>query len=427
MKKIETSLTPVFSILIIFAVITMFPVVTYGQSEPFVEYKGKVIDAVTGNPLVFAAIQLEGTNIATVTNSEGNFTLKVPQNETTAKNILVSYIGYKNKKIPVEKLKSKKTKIKMNVLSVSLAEVNVFPKNAELLIKAVLNRRNENYMQTPLLMTAFYRETIKKRRTYASLSEAVINIYKHPYKSSAPDHIKLLKARKNVDYNKLDTLVLKLMGGPYNSIILDIMKPPYMIISFKTIDKYNFELSNITKVDDRLIYVISFKQKDWVTEPLFYGSLYIDSESLAVTRATFSLNTDFEKKVTSLFIQKKPAGADVSVINASYMVSYREKDGKWFYSYSQGELVFKINWKKKLFNSIYTAKFEQAVTDWEIADKKSPIKPKDRLKTNIILPDENLGFTDKNFWGSYNVIEPEKPIENAIKKIQRNLKKLKKE
>jgi hypothetical protein len=33
------------------------------------------------------------------------------------------------------------------------------------------------------------------------------------------------------------------------------------------------------------------------------------------------------------------------------------------------------------------------------------------------------GFSDPDFWGEFNVIEPEKSIETAIKKIQKQLEK----
>jgi hypothetical protein len=410
---------------LIFTILLSFIVTTnaVSQKESYLEYSGKVVDKDTGSPLIFATISIEETNIATVTNSEGEFRLKVPIDKTDL-NILVSFIGHMNKIIPISELTKKRNKIRLKVHSVSLAEINVFPKDAELLIRAVINRRRENYMQSASLMTAFYRETIKKRRAYASLSEAVVQIYKQPYRNINSDHIKLLKTRKSADYSKLDTLVLKLMGGPFNTLILDIMKNPNMIISYETIDEYTFTLDNITKIDNRLIYVLSFKQKEWIQEPLFYGKLYIDSESLAITRASFNTNTAFKEQVSRMFIKKKPAGAKVYITNASYMVSYREKDGEWYYGYSRGELTFKIDWSKKLFNTIYTAQFELAVTDWEKAEPKSPIKPKDRMRMNVIMRDKSSGFSDKNFWGAYNVIEPEKPIENAIKKIQKNLDKI---
>ena len=393
------------------------------QSRSYHEYSGKVIDENTGAPLKFAAISIAGTNIATVTNADGEFVLKVPKNKSD-KDLLISYIGYKSKNIPLNELSTKKNKIRLELLSVSLAEINVFPKDAKLLMQAVLTRRRENYMQYPTLMTAFYRETIKKRHTYASLTEAVLQIYKQPYKNMLPDQVKLLKARKKADYSKLDTLVFKLMGGPYNALVLDIMKNPQLIISYESMDYYDFAFDNITRINDKLLYVISFKQKPGINEPFPYGKLYIDSESLAVTKAIFNINTDNKEEVSKLFIKKKPAGAKVYVTNASYMVSYRESDGAWYFGHARGEMTVKVKWDKKFFNTVYTSQFELAVTDWEKVEGKSPIKPKERMKRNIIMRDQDTGFIDKNFWGAYNVIEPEKPIENAIKKIQKNLKKL---
>jgi len=41
------------------------------------------------------------------------------------------------------------------------------------------------------------------------------------------------------------------------------------------------------------------------------------------------------------------------------------------------------------------------------------------------MRDESSGFKDADFWGAYNVIEPEKSIESAIKKIKRKLIRIK--
>ena len=43
-----------------------------------------------------------------------------------------------------------------------------------------------------------------------------------------------------------------------------------------------------------------------------------------------------------------------------------------------------------------------------------------------VITDEAKGFGDDDFWGAYNVIEPEKTIEVAIKKIQKSIKELEK-
>ncbi len=392
------------------------------EEGTYKEIKGKVVDAQSGNDLIFANVTIEGTNIATVTNSEGSFILKVP-NEMLQKNVIVSYIGYEQKSIPLSDLKESKNKIKLEVLTVSLDAITIFPKDPNLLIEAVLNRRKENYIQDENLMTAFYRETIRKRRTYASLSEAVVEIYKQGYSNQKDDAIKLLKGRKSADYNKIDTLLFKLQGGPYSTLMLDIMKSPYMILKYDVLNKYDFEIENITRQDKRLIYVLKFKQQEWVQEPLFYGSLYIDSETMAIVSASYNVNTEDKEAVGKLFIKRKPAGADVYPTKASYMVTYREQDGKWIYSYSRGEISFKVNWNKKLFNTYYHTNIEMAITNWKKTGEKN-FKGAERMKKNIVMSDTELGFADSNFWGAYNVIEPEKSIESAIKKIQKNIEKL---
>lgn len=388
----------------------------------YISVKGVILDEENNEPLVFANVALEGTNIATVTNSEGAFGLKIPK-DNAQQNIQVSYIGYKGKTIALKDLKSNKNKIKLELLTVSLDAINVFPKDANLLIRAVLNRRSENYVQDESLMTAFYRETIKNRRKYASLSEAVVEVYKQGYDNDRYDAVRLLKGRKSADYSKLDTLLFKLQGGPYSTLMLDIMKNPYMILSEDVISDYVFKIANVTRENDRLLYVLEFEQQEWIDEPMFYGKLYIDSEKLAIVSANYMVNTEDKAAVGRMFIKRKPAGAVVYPTEANYLVTYRETNGKWMYAYSRGEITFKVKWKKRLFNSVYHTGIEMAITDWEKTTQKR-FKGSDRMKMNVVMSDAEYGFADKNFWGAYNVIEPEKSINSAIKKIQKNLSKI---
>jgi len=387
----------------------------------YVQFKGSVIDQDSRTPLAFASLTLEGTNIATVSNTEGEFSLKVPKNMKEGK-VTISFLGYKDKSMNLSLFKPEKTKIELEMLLVALNEVKVFPKDPELLIRAVMNKRAENYFSDPTSMTAFYRETIRKRRTYVSLSEAVVEIFKQPYMSAKPDIAQLFKARKSTDYTKLDTLTFKLQGGPYSTLYMDIMKNPEMIFTDDMMGCYEFTLENITKINDRLIYILAFKQRPYVDMPLYFGKLFIDTESLAITSATFNLNVTNKVLTADMFIKKKPVSAKVYPTLASYRIDYREKDGKWYYSYSRGHIIFKIEWNKKLFNTIYESTIEMAVTDWSKTTDK-PVKYNERMKSNIVMSDEISGFSDRSFWGEYNVIEPEKPIESAIKKIQKKLEK----
>lgn len=272
-------------------------------------------------------------------------------------------------------------------------------------------------------MTAFYRETIKKRRTNVSLSEAVVNIYKTPYSSNKTDALELYKARKSTDYSKLDTVALKLQGGPFNTLFVDMVKYPNYIFTPETLGYYDFSFDTSTRVNDQLIYVIDFKQKPEIIDPLYNGKLYIDAENKILTSAIYSLNITDRKLASQMFVRRKPKNAEVWPTEVSYRVDYREKDGKWYYGYSNVLLEFKINWDKRLFNSVYSMSCEMAITDWEKNIENTIPRSKDRMKASIILSDEAIGFADPDFWGEYNIIEPEKSIESAIKKIQRQLRR----
>jgi hypothetical protein len=62
------------------------------QENGFQEFSGEVKDVTSKQPLVFATLTLAGTNVSTITNTEGKFLLKVPSN-TTSKEVIVAFLG----------------------------------------------------------------------------------------------------------------------------------------------------------------------------------------------------------------------------------------------------------------------------------------------------------------------------------------------
>ena len=164
------------------------------QITSFTQYKGEVLDEDTKRPLVFATLTLEGSNVSTVSNTEGEFALKIPTSISEG-NVRVSFLGYKTRILPLAQFTTENNQIFMKVSVLELTEVNLsIPKDARALVQEALKRRGENYFDDPTLMTAFYRETIKRRRKNVSLSEAVVNIYKTPYTSDKKDAMQLYKA-----------------------------------------------------------------------------------------------------------------------------------------------------------------------------------------------------------------------------------------
>ena len=393
----------------------------YAQSgQDYIEFRGKIIDRTSSLPLTYCNVLVTGMNIATVTNAEGEFIIKIPEIKEEV-NLLIRHIGYKNRKISLKELNTMKGVIQMEQAAFQLPQIDVLTQDANVLVRRMFEKVPDNFSLQEVFMTAFYRESIRKGRNYVSLSEAVVDIQKQPYDSYRNDLAKLYKARKQTDYTKLDTLVFKLMGGPYNNLYLDIVKHPDIVFTDEMFRKYYFTFDRIEWMDDRLIYVVNFNHYPTKDEALYSGKFYIDATTMALKTAIFSLNLQNEEKATDMFIRKKPLNAKVTTIQADYRMDYIEKDGKWYYAYSRIELGMKINWKKKLFNSNYYSAIEMAVTDRESGSDNKAIKFRERLRSNVIISETADGFSDPDFWGPLNVIEPDKPIEAAIRKIQRNL------
>ena len=390
------------------------------QSQEFIEVKGIVLNE-DNQKIEQATISLSGTNSSTVTNKEGKFSLKVPT-PISNQQFIVQAIGYTQQLVTLSKKNNKSLKIVLKTNAINLDTTSIVAyKNAQELVKRVFKNRNKNYSGDNTLMTAFYRETIKKGAKNASLAEAIVNIYKQPYSNNRKDQIKILKSRKDTDYSRLDTIALKLQGGPFSTLFIDVMKYPEYIFTQKNLDTYTFKYDNLTEINGENVYVVDFKHPTNSLSPSYQGKLYIEASSLALVKATCSLNLDNTNETTKLFVKRKPANVNVKPRNISYEVHYRQKNGTWIYGYSKADLAFDVRKQRKLFKSTYTLSCEMAITDWETTTTKVSKKSDNIINKYIIMADQNIGFGDAGFWGKYNVIEPEKSIQNAIKKIKRKL------
>ncbi len=403
----------------LFLTVTGTEYVLAQESDNFKEFKGVVMNKRTKKTLEFATLSVSNTNISSVSNLDGQFSLKVPI-DNLGESVRISYLGYQTLTMPLSEFKAEDNQIEMVEAFEKLPDVNIADVDPYVVMKRAMENRGNNSLKEPLIVKAFYRESIKKRRTYASLSEAVVDIYRSPFASEAKDYVTLDRARKSTDYRKIDTLVIKLQGGPYNNIGMDMVRNRDLFFSYDMFDIYNFKFDKMVNMNNKNVFVIDFKQKSSIVEPFYQGKLYIDAETYSLVKTEFSLNLDNMVKAKKFFVKKKPINADVIPLDTKYIIDYREQDGKWHFNYSRIELSFKVKWDKKLFNSIYNISIEMAVTDWKVNEDKKVVRSRERMRRNVILNDQASGFSDPKFWGERNVIEPDKSIDNAIRKIQRN-------
>jgi len=385
-------------------------------------YTGKVLDKETKKPVVFANVILKGTSIGTVTNADGEFLIKAPA-KSDIQVLEVTHIGYETKHVKLPDLEGDDASIMLSSVTVPIEAVTVSYGNpVELLLKAI-NNIPKNYSVEPVMLKAFYRETITQNRNYVGVAEAVLDIYKADYMTTTgSDRPLIYKGRKSQDYKKMDTVIVKLQGGPYVSLMLDIAKHPGEILSSDMMDQYVYTYGGITSVQDRQAIIIKFEPKEFVDMPLYRGSIFLDVDNLAFIGMDFLLD---EKKIAdaaTMFIRKKPASMKVDIESANYLVKYRVYEDTWYLSYVRSELNFRCKWKKKFFSSRFGLMTEMAVTDLD-RENITKYKFKQASRMSDILSEQVSQFEDPDFWGIDNIIKPDESIEAAIAKLSRKMRR----
>jgi hypothetical protein len=385
----------------------------------FISINGLLKDAKTDEKVAYASVTIPGTGIGTVSNSDGEFTLKI-SNDLKAEYFEVSHLSYATAKFMISEAVGKDKTFFLELQPVQLKEIPVVPKDARDIVLRAFKNIPENYSGAPNMMTGFYREYIMQRRDYLSISEAVVDIYKAPYMGIQDDQVKIFKGRKASNVKKADTLAVNLQGGPKVLMLLDIVKNPDLSIAMDNLDNYAFEFGMVVNIDDKQNWVVNFSPAAGSEGPLYFGKLYISQADLAITRAEFSLDLRDQAKAAGAFVKKKPMGLIFSPTSTSYLVTYKEQNGNYYLSYVRVDLKFKCDWKKRVFKNNYSLMSEMAVTSRN-EDHIVKFENQETFKSNMVFAEKVEDFTDVDFWGEHNIIQPEESIENAIKKLSKNL------
>jgi len=392
----------------------------HAQTNSVKEITGRVIDQKTREPLALASVRLSDDQSATVTNREGRFSIKIPV-DNPSQELLISFMGYESARLAIND-QPDPLLISLIPSTTILREVTVsVPQDPGVLVLEMLNnRQNQGSPQKSQFIT-FFREAVRKKSKNLSLAEAIIEIDKQPNSSDKNDVARLIQFRKSTNYKPNDTLAVKLQGGPYNTLFIDIAKYPDIVFDAQAFQAYRFTHAGFTQIDQKLVHIIHFEQKQNVITPLYRGELYITTQGSHLAKAIFEMNVSNQEAAASLFVRKKPARVKLWPTSVNYQVDYSPQGDSWSYQYSKMEMNFTANWKNRLFNTQYQIWAEMAVTDQKTPSLIYSGDRSDLIKPSVVLSESAKGFGRPDFWGEYTVIEPDQSIEQAIERIIRQL------
>ena len=396
------------------------------SAQGFSTLYGKAVDTRTGEPVAFASVRIQDSGLSNVTNADGFFSLKIPEGTPDNTLISIQHLGYQSAQRSVGQFLGSSADrpmvLPMVPVSLTLDPSVIRDIDPLVLLHTVYRHVRDNYPQQHEHLTSFYRELIRKGNKYLVLNEAIVDVDKAPYSNFQKDRAAIYKGRGSQNFQASDSLFVKFQGGISGTLQGDVVKDPFIGTSLELVPEYYLlSVAGSATLDGRDCLILAFHEKPGLEDVFFDGRLYIDSESYAIARIEYDMNVKGrEAKAAMHFVLKKPAGWKIDVEKASYALNFKPFDGRWHFDYSRLDLVFNARRKHSLFRHTYSVLSEMAVTD--ISHDGFSIPNQEKVRFNDILSDKVSDFTDPEFWGSYNIIEPDQTISAAIRRISRQLK-----
>mgnify|MGYP000999235402 CR=1 FL=1 len=382
----------------------------------FLSIGGKIVDAETSEPLPFATIGISHRGKGTVTNYNGDFILRISE-ENLNDTLTVSYVGYVNRLLPVRSLPGNVMTITMDRDYIPIPEIIIRAQDPQVILRRTVSSVASNYGTTAAILTGFYREGVYRKKEPQIYSEAVLRIYKSPYSRSLQnDQIKVIRSRKIESLEAKDTLAVRLKAGLSATLSLDGMRHLFDFLDPQSFNSYEYHLTDIVTIDGQTAFVISFKQKEWITEALMQGDIYINVDDYSLMLAEFEVNPRYVDQTGESFISRLPKDYSMKPEYVRYRTRYRNVDGRYYLSHVRGDLGFLARGRNKVFSSRFNVFFELAVTEHRTVNVAR--FDHEELAPAYSVFSLTINGYDPGFWKDFDFLKPEDDLVAALEKLK---------
>jgi hypothetical protein len=174
------------------------------------EVKNKIVDFLMQTPIESASIYLQNTTIGTVSNADGRFALVVPQ-EFVNDTLIISSIGYKSYKIPVDEFDNNfDVFLEEDVASLDeiilIAETR--PKSGNEIVLKAIEKLAINLPDSTYIQKGFLRHKERNKVEFKWLIESAITVYDSGFAANSSDYLKINvdQVRKSYDLRDVDSI-----------------------------------------------------------------------------------------------------------------------------------------------------------------------------------------------------------------------------
>lgn len=392
---------------------------TFAQDK-FMTLSGKVTDASTRQPVVYANIQLKKGSSGTVTNAGGDFIFNIAE-KYWQDTLLISCIGYKTVMLPLPVNSQPDMDICMEPAIYLLPAISVNVRSGLAILKQMVGRIPENYDTADVSLTAFYRENIRLAGDTLNFNESVLDIYKSYHTDRHhKDQIRIIKGRrKKVDQSKDPQLyywISNIMNTAYSSLNEDLQK--YLdaknnILNERNFRHYTCDYKETVREGDRNLLVLYLQPKEDSKRALVRAKLYIDEVSMALFRCELEATPkgiDYinrhGKGGLSYTIMSKVIKTSWDFERLTAVITYKQYRNKTYLSTIRRHWECVVNSRKRGMKNVpWTGDFYLLVTDvnTDSVQRLTGGVSNDKSSMNHEVGDDY----DPAFWENYNIVLPD--------------------
>ncbi len=288
-------LTPLLTLLLL--------LLTANPAEAQIDIRGIVTDAETGESLPSATILLEGTYRGTITNTEGHFSISVPELPVT---LTVRYIGFNSESIEITDTTGLPLRVSMTRSVAEMDEIVVTDRDPGLsIMERVIARKQiwradlENYR-----VDAYTRQSISSDTSIASITESSSTAWWH--RDHGHRELQLTSRQTSNLTRDQNFSGVRYLPNFYDD---DIEIAGFRMVGITHPDAlryYRFSLQETTFMDGKPVYkieVIPRRQR----QPLFEGTAWVLGRDYALLEVDLKPNdvVDFPPPVQDFDLSYK--------------------------------------------------------------------------------------------------------------------------
>ncbi|MDR8394613.1 DUF5686 and carboxypeptidase regulatory-like domain-containing protein [Aliifodinibius sp. S!AR15-10] len=259
--------------------------------------QGTITDASSGESLPSANISIEDTYRGTISNSDGRYTLTIPDSLLPA-TIMVRYLGFNTEHRTISRESARTQNFTLEPSMLELGEVVVTGEDPAISIMREVIRRKQQWRERleTYRAEAYTRQSISNDTSIVMISESV----SEAFWDKEQGHREVLKSKRQTANIEASS---NFAGVSYFPNLYDdnIEIAGFELVGVTHPDAlkyYHFKLADYRNIDDQVVYQIEVTPARKL-QPLFQGTIYVLDQEYALLEVKLKPNdvVDFPQPV----------------------------------------------------------------------------------------------------------------------------------